>query len=99
DNENSSALASQLFRSIAYSVIKSPSNTCIEKDFVISLHGQCKNETRIKVLFKELIEMFGENNEMPVIGNLDLNNRILKNVVTIIASDIPKANETIAESI
>lgn len=99
DNENSSVIASRLFQRIAYTVIKSPSEPRIQKDFVVSLHGQCNNDSKIKNLFADLINLFGDRTEIPIIGNMELNNRVLKNMATIMSSDISKANETVAVNI
>ncbi|KAL0087051.1 hypothetical protein F4703DRAFT_1850187 [Phycomyces blakesleeanus] len=99
DNESSSVIASKLFQRIAYTVIKSPSEASIKKDLVVSLHGQCNNDSKIKNLFTDLIMLFGNCTEMPIIGNMELNNCVLKNMANIISPDICKANETVAANI
>ncbi|PHZ09071.1 uncharacterized protein RHIMIDRAFT_240943 [Rhizopus microsporus ATCC 52813] len=95
DNENASMIASRLFQQIAYSIIHSPSEAHLDKDFVASLHDKCKNNGNIKKLFGDLLHLFGDM-EMAIIGNSILNNQILQHMAAIMSSDISKANETVA---
>lgn len=93
-------IGSRLFQRIAYAVFESPNEASIKKDFILFLYEQYGvNETKMKKLFNELVEMFGDKNEMKVIGNIDLNKLILKNMAMCISSDISKANETAASNI
>lgn len=96
DNENASMIASRLFQRIAYSVIHSPSEAHLDKDFVASLHDKCKNIGKIKKLFGDLLDLFGDDTEMAIIGNSILNSQILQNMAATMSSDISKANETVA---
>jgi hypothetical protein len=93
DNENSLGVASRLFRRITYTVIKLPSEARIEKGFVVSLHGQYNIDNKIKNLFINLIDLFGNRTEIPSIVNMGLNNCVLKNMSTTMPSDIFKASE------
>lgn len=95
DNENASMIASRLFQRIAYSIIHSPSEAHLDKDFVASLHDKCKNNGKIKQLFRDLLHLFGDDMEMVIIGNSILNNQILQHMAAIMSSDISKANETV----
>ncbi|KAG0161987.1 hypothetical protein DFQ30_004606, partial [Apophysomyces sp. BC1015] len=94
DNENASMIASRLFHRIAYSVIHSPSEAHIDKNFVVSLHDKCKNNGKIKKLFGDLLHLFGDDTDMPIIGNSHLNNQILQHMAAFMSPDISKANET-----
>ncbi|KAI9478437.1 MAG: hypothetical protein EXX96DRAFT_570886 [Benjaminiella poitrasii] len=96
DNENASMIAFRLFQRIVYSIIHSPSEAHLDKDFVASLHDKCKNNGKIKKLFGDLLHLFGDHMEMAIIGNSILNNQILQHMAAIMSSDISKANETVA---
>lgn len=99
DNENASMIASRLFQRIAYSVIHSSSEAHIHKNFVASLHDECKNNGKIKKLFGDLLHLFGDDTDMPIIGNSHLNNQVLQHMAAFMSSDISKANETVAKRI
>ncbi|ORX48852.1 hypothetical protein DM01DRAFT_1326125 [Hesseltinella vesiculosa] len=99
DNENASMIASRLFHCIIYSVIKSPAEACLNKDYIASLHNQCKNDGKIKKLFADLLDRFGEDTEMLIIGNKGLNNHVLKQMADAVSSDISKQNKTVATHI
>ncbi|CEP19803.1 hypothetical protein [Parasitella parasitica] len=96
DNENASMIASRLFQRIAYSVIHSPSEAHLDKDFVASLYDKCKNNGKIKKLIGNLLHLFGDDMEMAIISNSILNNQILQHMAAIMSSDISKVNETVA---
>ena len=99
DCKSVSIVASHLYQKIAYEIMKSPNNAKIEKDFVMSLHNQCKNSTSIKDILQDLINLFEDEDEIPIIGNTALNNDILTSLAAKLSSDISRANSKVVSAI
>lgn len=72
DSDNSSMIASRIFQSIGYEVIKSPTAAKLNKIHVIQSKAEL-NDNKMKTLISGLLTLFGDNDSIPILQNRDLN--------------------------
>jgi hypothetical protein len=100
DGASDDIVASRLFFNIASEVIGRNYNARLEKEMVISLLFRFKDPNQqIPKLFKEIISLYGENEEYIHIISNDALNRKLVQLAGKLASYITKANKDIIENI
>lgn len=87
-------IGSKLFRTIALQVLRNEESELKKKKVVQWLQTNCKQEGRVKGFFGEVIKLFGEQQELKIIGNKDLN-KILSQLASHFSSYVAIANKSI----
>ncbi|KAI9263078.1 hypothetical protein BY458DRAFT_587818 [Sporodiniella umbellata] len=90
---------SYLFQQIAYYTIKEGSEAKLSKDLVLNIISQYHVRNKAKVLFNTLIDLFGDNAEIDILGNEQLNKDVLTKMALMIESDIIGANKSVVDNI
>ncbi|KAI7889556.1 uncharacterized protein EV154DRAFT_273824 [Mucor mucedo] len=97
ENDNSSMIASRIFQEIGYEVIKTPATAKLNKTLVVKSMAEL-NDNKMKVLFSDLLALFGDNDSISILRNRDLND-IMQQMAQIMASDISKANQAVLRNV
>lgn len=90
-------IASRIFQSIGYEVIKSPTAAKLNKIHVIQSKAEL-NDNKMKTLISGLLTLFGDNDSIPILQNRDLN-RVLQQMAQLMASGISKANQVVLRNV
>lgn len=89
---NSGALSSRLLATLATSVMRDGESARLAKNSVEKLLSEFTKETKAKLVFLRILQLFDDNDNIPIIGNSDLNS-LAEELATLLAPYISTANK------
>lgn len=89
---NSGALSSRLLATLATSVMRDGENARLGKNSVEKLLSEFTKETKAKLVFLRILQLFDDGDIIPIIGNTDLNS-LAEELATLLAPYISTANK------
>ncbi|KAG2201557.1 hypothetical protein INT47_007434 [Mucor saturninus] len=89
---NSGALSSRFLAMLATSVMRDGQDAHLGKTIVENLLTEFNKETKAKHVIQRVLQLFGDNDTIPIIGNTDLN-YIAEELATLLASYLSSTNK------
>ncbi|SAM07134.1 hypothetical protein [Absidia glauca] len=88
--------AAQIFSNIAINVLKLGTNAVIKKALIEQLVAKSKGKA--KTLLQQLVLVLGDKEEVPVLGNTELNEK-LEDLAAYLGQSITKSNNSVSDAI
>ncbi|KAI7894743.1 uncharacterized protein EV154DRAFT_548888 [Mucor mucedo] len=89
---NSGTLSSRFLAMLATSVMRDGQNAYLGKTNVENLITEFNKETKAKRVIQQVLQLFGDNDTIPIIGNTDLN-YIAEELANLLASYLSNTNK------
>ncbi|ORE00795.1 hypothetical protein BCV72DRAFT_325043 [Rhizopus microsporus var. microsporus] len=89
---NSGALSSRLLATLATSVVRDGESARLAKNSVEKLLPEFTKETKAKLVFLRILQLFDDNDNISIIGNRDLNS-LAEELATLLAPYISTTNK------
>lgn len=89
---NSGALSSRLLAALATSVMRDGENARLGKTIVEKLLSEFTKETKAKLIFLRVLQLFNNGDNISIIGNTDLNS-LAEDLAILLAPYISTANK------
>lgn len=97
-SNSSGIISSRLLATLATLVIRDGENSLLEKKTVEKLLSELKDQTKVKIIFLRLLELFNDGDSIPIIGNTELNS-LAEELASLLASYLSTANKKKSNSL